>query len=144
MYTQPPPHQDARSQNGAAPHNGTMPQQPPTYPPRRPRGRIPALALGAYGAGVLGIVLAAVTLALFLTYKSQTTAQLGQVRHELATTQANLAKAQADNSTKYAKMIGTVTGIGNEIAPYNMVCSQDLTGANGPAQFWLPCSDAKP
>ncbi len=121
----------------------TAPQQPDMRPPQR-RGRIPALALGAYGAGLLGIVLAAVTLALFMTYKSQTQAQLGQVRHELATTQSNLSKLQASTGSKYAKMVSTVSGIANTVAPYNMVCSQDLTGANGPAQFWLPCSDVKP
>jgi hypothetical protein len=150
MHSQAPYNQapynggDPRAHRNA---NTTMPnmtpQQPDMPPPQR-RGRIPALALGAYGAGLLGIVLAAVTLALFMTYKGQTQTQLGQVRHELATTQSNLAKAQASNDTKYTKLFSSVSGIGNAIAPYNMTCSTDLQGQNGPAQYYFACSDVKP
>jgi hypothetical protein len=132
--------QDARTTaNGTSPNGSSQPM----YPPRQ-RSRIPALALGAYGAGLLGIILAAVTLALFVTYKGQATAQLGQVRQQLATTRTNLAKAQAASDSKYTKLFSSVSGIGNAIAPYNMTCSTDLQGQNGPAQYYFACSDAKP
>jgi hypothetical protein len=121
--------------------NTTMPQQPAMRPPR---GRIPALALGAYAAGVLGVVLAAVTLALFLMYKGQAQTQLHQVRQALATTQTSLAKAQSRDDTRYTKLVGTVSNIGNALAPYSMICSTDLQGQAGPAQYWFACSDTKP
>jgi hypothetical protein len=30
------------------------------------------------------------------------------------------------------------------LAPFNKVCSTDLTGPQGPAQFYFLCSDQKP
>src|SRR5450755_4717325 len=110
-YNQTPNHHAPYNGSGPGAHqdaNATMPQQPDVRPPRS-RGRIPALALGAYGAGALGVVLAAVTLALFMVYKGQAQAQLGQVRQQLATTQISLAKAQSADDTRYTKMVGTVS-----------------------------------
>jgi hypothetical protein len=40
-----------------------------------------------------------------------------------------------------------VTGIGNALAaltPSSKIYSQDLTGPNGPAAFYFPCTDQKP
>ena len=145
-YNQPPPY-NGRNGGDPAAHrdaNTTMPNPAPQQAALRPRSRIPALALGAYAAGLGGIVLAAVSLAMFLMYKGQAQAQLGQVRQELATTQTNLAKAQAMDDSRYTKMVGNVSNIGNARAPYNSICSTDLQGQAGPAQYWFACSDAKP
>jgi hypothetical protein len=135
--------QDARTAPNGAPPNGAPQQQPPIYPPRR-RPRIPALALGAYGAGLLGVILAAVVLALFISYRGQATAQLNSVQQQLKSTQSTLAKFKSDQGIKYTHLSGEVNNLGNMIGPYNMICSTDLQGQNGPAQYWFPCSGAKP
>lgn len=139
----PTAHQDARTTPNGAPQNRAAPQQPPTYPPRS-RPRIPALALGAYGAGLLGVILAAVALALLVSYKGQAAAQLDQMRQDLRNTQSTLAKSQASQGVKYTHLSGDLSNLGNMIGPYNMICSTDLQGQNGPAQYWFPCSGAKP
>lgn len=39
---------------------------------------------------------------------------------------------------------GKDAGIDNALAvlaPYNKICTQDLTGPNGPAAFYFPCID---
>lgn len=146
MY--PPPHQapytdgptarqDARTMPNAAPQQALMP------PPQR-RSRIPALALGAYAAGLAGIVLAAVSLALLLTYKGQAQAQPDHMRQALTSTQSTLAKAQSGNAVKYTHLSGAVSSIENTLAPYSVICSTDLQGASGPAQYYFACSDQKP
>ena len=72
------------------------------------------------------------TLALFMMYKAQAQTQLGQVRHELAATRTSLAKAQARDDSRYTKMVGSVSNIGNALAPYTSICSTDLQGQAGP------------
>ena len=140
----PTAHQDARTTPNGTPPNGVPPpQQPPMYPPQR-RPRVPGLALGAYAAGLAGIVLAAVALALFLTNRSSTQAELHQLQRALTSTQSSLAKSQASQAVKYTHLSGDLSNLGNMIGPYNMICSTDLQGQNGPAQYWFPCSGAKP
>jgi hypothetical protein len=127
----PTAHRDAR----------TMPQPGAAH---QRRGRIPALALGAYAIGLLGVVVAAITLGLFLSFKAQAQGELHQARKELATEQANLSKVQLSNDSRYTKLFGSVSGVANALAPYSMICSQALIGPSGPAQYYFACSNTKP
>jgi hypothetical protein len=138
----PTAHRDARTVPTGPPRNGAP--QPPMYAAPRRRSRIPLLAVGAYAAGLLGCVIAGVALAMFLVYKSQGQSQIHELQQALTRTQSTLAKAQSDNATKYTKLSGTISTIENTVSPYNMICSNLLMGANGPAQFWFACTSQKP
>jgi len=62
------------------------------------------------------------------------------LRQALSTAQSAQSKSESSLSEK-------VTGIDNALAalaPYSTVCSQDLTGPNGPAAFYFLCTDQKP
>ena len=67
-------------------------------------------------------------------------AQITQLRQELG-------KARAADARSLSGLAGQVSQMDsalNAIAPYNRVCSTDLTGPNGPAQFFFLCTDQKP
>jgi hypothetical protein len=58
-----------------------------------------------------------------------------------------LARAQSGNAKSISGLAGQVSGMDsalNALAPYNRVCSTDLTGPNGPAQFYFTCTDQRP
>src|SRR5260370_19453723 len=115
----------------------------PAFRPGPPSRKAPWLALGAYFAGFLGVALAAVCLALFLSYRSTATTQIRQL-------QEAAASAQVDNQSNISSLnalsgkVNTIDAGMAALAPYDQVCSQDLTGANGPAQFFFLCTDQKP
>ena len=65
------------------------------------------------------------------------------MRQALSTAQS----AQSKSDSSLSSLSGKVTGIDNALAalaPYSTVCSQDLTGPNGPAAFYFLCTDQKP
>jgi hypothetical protein len=67
-------------------------------------------------------------------------AQIAQLRQELG-------KARAADARSLSGLAGQVSGMDsalNAMAPYNRVCSTDLTGPNGPAEFFFACTDQKP
>jgi len=105
------------------------------------------LALFATIAGVLGLALGVISLALFLSYRGSATAQIHQMQRELAKTQSTLAKVQSGSANSLTGLASQVSGMNatlNGLAQFNSVCSQDLTGPNGPAQFFFACTDKKP
>jgi hypothetical protein len=97
--------------------------------------------------GLLGLALGAASLTFLLSYRTMATAQINQMRQELNQEQSNLDKAQSGNASSYNGLSNKVSAINaamSALAPYSKVCSTDLTGPNGPAQFYFLCSDQKP
>jgi hypothetical protein len=125
-------------------YNGqTMPL---AFPPQPPAGRRWAV-FGAYVVGVLGLVAVAVTLAIFVSYKGSASAQLTRMRHQLTAMSQELQTARSANASSYDGLSGKVSGLSaivSGLANYAMVCTQDLTGQNGPAELYFPCTDQKP
>ena len=70
-----------------------------------------------------------------MAYKNAVSGQLSQisqaVRHE-----------QSDRASGYNSLNGKITAADraiNGFMQFSLLCSQDLTGPNGPAQFDFPC-----
>jgi hypothetical protein len=107
------------------------------------RLRINWATAGAYITAALGLGIAIAVTALFLSYRGTVATQMSQLRQALGTAQS--AQSKSDNSL--SGLSGKVTGIDNALAalaPYSKICSQDLTGPNGPAAFYFLCTDQKP
>ncbi len=105
------------------------------------------LVIFAVIAGLFGLALSAASMTLLVSYRSTATAQINQMRQELGQEQSNLSKAQSSDAGSYNGLSGKVSAINTAmaaLAPYSKVCSTDLTGPNGPAQFWFLCSDQHP
>jgi hypothetical protein len=103
-------------------------------PPRRVRWGV----IGPLFVGAAGVMLAAATLALFLVWRGSVTGQISQLRAELATAQSG----EAGLSGLTSRLNGVsrdVTALQSQFGSYAYVCSQDLTGPNGPAVFVFPC-----
>jgi len=107
-------------------------------PPRRVRWGV----IGPLCVGAVGVMLAAATLALFLIWKGSVTVQISQLRAQLATAQSSEAGASSGLSGLTSRLNGVsrdVTALQSQFGGYTYVCSQDLTGPNGPAVFVFPC-----
>jgi hypothetical protein len=107
-------------------------------PPRRVRWGV----LGPLLVGAMGVLLAAATLALLLVWKGSVTVQISQLRAQLVTAQATEAGNGAGLSGMTRRLDGmnrSVTALESLVGGYTYVCSQDLTGPNGPAVFVFPC-----
>jgi hypothetical protein len=107
------------------------------------RLRINWATAGAYITAALGLGIAIAVTALFLSYRGTVATQMSQLRQALSTAQS----AQSKSDSSLSGLSGKVTGIDNALAalaPYSTICSQDLTGPNGPAAFYFPCTDQKP
>jgi uncharacterized protein HemX len=109
---------------------------------RHSTGRGPLVVFAAI-AGLLGIAVGVASLTFFLSYRSTVTAQMRQLQQAVANAQAgNQGNAQQLNGLSN-KITGIDAGMA-AIAPFSQVCSTDLTGPAGPAQFWFACSDQRP
>ena len=109
--------------------------QPPAtiiYPNQR---RIDWKTLGAYALAALGVGFGVACLLLFVGYKNTVSGQLGQISQSVQHEQS--ARANEDKSLN-GKIAATDNAVG-DVAQFNMLCSQALTGPNGPAQFDFPC-----
>ena len=94
-------------------------------------------------AGLLGIAVGVASLTFMLSYRSTAQAQIRQLQAAVANAQAgNQGNAQQLNGLSN-KITGIDAGMA-AVAQFNQVCSQDLTGPAGPAQFWFACSDQRP
>ncbi len=108
--------------------------------------RLSKAAIGAYVAGVAGLALVCVSLALFLVWHGSVDAQVTQLRNQLATVQAGQGNG-TEVVTRLAKKVTTLAdGLAglDWIAAYGDTCSTDLTGPNGPAVYFFPCTEQKP
>src|SRR5437763_15207484 len=101
---------------------------------------------GAYIVAALAVGVAAACL--WLWHSSQTTqttmqAQMTQMRHAVTSAQT----AQSKNAKSIKALDGRLSGAEGQLvllAPYNMTCSTDLEGQNGPTRFFFACSSQQP
>jgi hypothetical protein len=101
----------------------------------------------SFAIGVVGLIVGAAALVLSLMSKSSTEAQIGQLRDQLASTQASVRADVANGSNNLNNLAGKVSNMGqavDSLEQYNGACSMDFTGPSGPAVYWLPCTDQKP
>lgn len=136
MFPQTPPYND-RSQ---AAYNGHT--IPVGYP--KPQRHIPWLMIGAYLAAFLGVAIGAVCLTLLLSYKATAETQIHSAQSQVRAMSQALNGARSANQGNYNNLNGKLDAIASVLAPYNMSCSQDLTGPQGPATFYFLCTDTKP
>jgi hypothetical protein len=101
------------------------------------------LVILAVTVALLSLALGAASLTFFLSYRDAATAQIHQL-------QQAVSNAQADNASNASSLNGvsgklnTINAALAAITPYGKVCSTDLTGPNGPAQFFFLCTDQRP
>ena len=77
-----------------------------------------------------------------LSFKDSADTRISQLSHALNA-------AQASNASQISGINSQISSINDQISPlngfgqYDMTCSTDLTGQNGPAQFDFPCMQHK-
>jgi hypothetical protein len=115
----------------------------------RSPGRMPEVftSRGRGGVIVALIAMAVSAAALTFTFVSRSSAdtQISRLQSQVATMNSELART-ADTSTVNG-LTGKVTSLENAmgaVGQFSTICSQDLTGPNGPAQFFFMCTDQKP
>ena len=99
-------------------------------------------------AGIIVALMAMVISAAALTFtfmsRSSAELQISQLRNQVATMSQQLQNAKTANTSTVDGLTGKVNAMApvvNGIAVFGMVCSQDLTNANGqPAVFLFPCA----
>lgn len=96
--------------------------------------------IGAYATAALGVGVAIATLLVLFSYKSAVGAQMDQMRQTIQHDRSVSSNDWASLNNKYSGMVGVL----NAINAYNMVCSQDLEGQNGPTRFYFACSSNRP
>jgi hypothetical protein len=99
--------------------------------------------MGAYVIAGLGVAAACVCLWLLASFKQVYAAQMATVNHAVTsvqTAQSKNAKGIKNLGQEYDGMAGAV----GAISAFNMTCSQDLEGQNGPTRFYFACTSAKP
>jgi hypothetical protein len=131
------------------PPGHTQPYPPPASlrlsepAPAPPRRGFPWLAVACCLVSIASLVLAA------WVWSAQSSARQAAARQaaQIAQLRAGLARAQSRNASGLAGLASQISGMDsalNALAPYNRVCSTDLTGPNGPAEFFFLCTDQKP
>lgn len=99
------------------------------------RRRIDWKSLGAYALAAIGVGFGIACLLLFMAYKNTVSTQFGQISHAVQ-------HEQADRTSGYNSLNGKIAAtdsVINDLTQFSSICSQDLTGPNGPAQFDFPC-----
>ena len=100
--------------------------------------------VGAYVVGGIGVGVAIVCLVFVSSFKSVYANQMTQMRQALSTAQSTQSK-DANSIANLSGQLSSAEAELNLLTPYNMTCSQYLTGPNGgPTTFYFPCSDVKP
>jgi type II secretory pathway pseudopilin PulG len=104
---------------------------------------VPWLAVACALASIAALVLAA------WVWSAQSSARDTAARQAAQITQLRqaLARAQSGSARSISGLAGQVSGMDsalNAMAPYSKICSTDLTGPNGPAEFFFQCTDQKP
>ena len=128
----------------------TRPYSTPTarvFNYRMPHGKQGRLVIAAAIVAALGLVTAAVTLAMFLTYKGSAQNQISQMRNQLASAVQELQAVQDRQnveSANYSGLSGKVSNLGAAMGTWNLTCAQALESQNGPGTYYFPCSDTKP
>jgi hypothetical protein len=131
------------------PPGHTQPYPPPaaslrlSEPAPAPRRGAPWLAVACCLVSIASLVLAAWVLSAQSSARQAAARQAAQI----AQLRQALGKERASDARSLSGLAGQVSGMDsalNALAPYNRVCSTDLTGPNGPADFFFLCTDQKP
>jgi hypothetical protein len=98
----------------------------------------------------IAVVIALAALAVTLVRQAAMQDQISQLRHQVATTQAQLSSAADKGGTQMAglskrldSLSGTLNNLVLQVGPDRQVCQTDLTGPDGPAVFSFPCKQAR-
>lgn len=102
------------------------------------------LLVSALITSLLALAVSAASLAFFLSSRGTAAAQVSQLRAEVASQASALGTARSEGAASFASVNGKVARIEALLGTFGMVCSTDLTGPAGPAQFWFACTDQKP
>lgn len=141
-YWSPPP-------SGAPPHpvNYMPAGHEPPVPPAPPRASAPTWAKVAIGSLIVVVVALAAMMGVGFSY-------LMSVKHTAATGATEISQLQKQMSSTsftehndYTTLNGKIIGLNQSLAPvltYSTVCTQDLTGASGPAAYYFMCTNTKP
>jgi hypothetical protein len=150
MYQEPYRDQDpGQAYYEDVPPGHAQPYPPPpaslrlSEPAAAPRRGVPWLALACCLVSIASLLLAG------YVWSAQSSARQAAARQatQIAQLRQTLARAQSGNAKTISGLAGQVSGIGstlNAMAPYSKICSTDLTGPNGPAEFFFLCTDQKP
>ena len=96
-------------------------------------------------AALVALAVSTASITLLLQYRDTAQAQIGQLQRAVASAQAaSKGRASVSQVDGLAGKVNVISTAVSALAPFNQVCSQDLTGANGPAQFYFACTDQKP
>jgi hypothetical protein len=127
----------------------TQPYPPPptslrlSEPAPPPRRGVPWLAVACCLVSIASLLLVAWVLSAQSSARDTAARQAAQI----AQLRQALDKARVSDARSLSGLASQVSGIDsalNALAPYSKVCSTDLTGPNGPAQFFFMCSDRQP
>jgi hypothetical protein len=100
--------------------------------------------IGAYIIAAFGVGAAVVCLYLLSSFKQVYASQMTKVNHAVTSAQTAQSKS-ARSISDLSGRISTAEDALIPLTPYNMTCSQYLTGPNGgPETFVFPCTEKKP
>jgi uncharacterized protein HemX len=132
------------------PHDQVQQPAPPSAavaissPTGRPRARWASLA--PYLVACVAVAMAVATLTLTLAWRAAMQAQVSQLRHELAATQAQLSAAASSGQSQITRLSGRVSTLGTamdaitgRLAPYTAICVTDANAPSGPAAASFLC-----
>ena len=80
---------------------------------------------------------------LLTSFKQVYASQMAQTNHALATARTAQAK-DAKSISGLNEKVDNTSAIVAAISRFNMVCSQDLEGQNGPTRFFFACTTVNP
>lgn len=116
-----------------------VPRHP--VPDHRPQ-RVTWAALVPYIVAVAALALAAVSMTILMLFKGSAESQLTELRQEVASAQ-QAQTATAGTVTGLSRRVNGIAAnlnaVGTLVSPFTTVCSTDLTGPNGPAQYDFLC-----
>jgi len=102
--------------------------------------------LAPYLVACVAVAVAVATLALTLTWRTTMQAQVNDLRHEVAGTQAQLSAAANSGQSQITRLSGRVSTLGTAVevitgrlAPYAQACVADATGPSGPVSASFLC-----
>ena len=132
------------------PHDQAQQTAPPlaavTMPPHLRRRRPTWAQLAPYLVACVAVAVALAAVALGLTWRTAMAAQVSQLQHQLAGTQAQLSAAATSGQSQITQLSGRVSTLGTAVdaltgrlAPYAQTCVADATGPSGPVAASFPC-----
>ena len=80
---------------------------------------------------------------LLTSFKQVYAAQITKVNHTVTSVQMAQSK-DAKNISSVNEKVDNTSAIVAAISRFNMVCSQDLEGQNGPTRFFFACTTVNP